>query len=98
MAASQLLPSCNSPSPVRTKVRHDAPSNLAASAVPTATGKPCPNGPVFVSTPGTLVQLGWPLRRESGCAKVSSSSGEKKPASARVVYNAPDRDRFILSK
>ncbi len=35
--------------------------------MPTATGKPWPSGPVLVSTPGTLLRSGWPLRRESGC-------------------------------
>ena len=64
MSASQLEPSCSSPSPVSTKVRRGEPSSFAAIAVPTATGRPWPSGPVFVSTPGTLLRSGWPLSGE----------------------------------
>ena len=59
--------------------------SLAASAQPTATGKPCPSGPVLVSTPGTLVRLGWPLSGDSGWANVSSVDGGKKPQCASVA-------------
>ncbi len=38
--------------------------------------RPWPSGPVLVSTPGTLLQLGWPFRRELGCRKVEISSSE----------------------
>ena len=54
IAASQLLPSCSSPSPSTTNVRRGEPCSCAASAQPTATGKPWPSGPVLVSTPGHL--------------------------------------------
>ena len=61
MAASHIEPSCSSPSPVSTKVRRSAPSIWPEMAMPTATGKPWPSGPVLVSTPGTLLRSGWPL-------------------------------------
>ncbi len=85
MAASQLLPSCSSPSPSTTKVRRSEACSRAASAMPTATANPCPSGPVLVSTPGTLVRFGWPLSADSGAAKVSSSRRAKKPQCASVV-------------
>ncbi len=58
MMASQLLPSWSSPSPVRTNVRQSARSIFAASAMPTPIGSPWPSGPVFASTPGTLLAVG----------------------------------------
>ena len=57
MIASQLLPSCSSPSPVSTNVRQEASSSFAATAMPTAIGRPCPSGPVLASTPGDLVAI-----------------------------------------
>ena len=56
--ASQLLPSCSSPSPVSTNVRRGDPSSLAEMAWPTAIGRPCPSGPVLASTPGDLGAVG----------------------------------------
>ena len=85
IAASQMLPSWSSPSPVSTYVRLVEASMRAARAMPTATGRPCPSGPVFVSTPGTLLRSGWPFNRDSGAMKVLSSAAAKNPASASVA-------------
>jgi len=60
-------------------VRRADPCSFAASAQPTATGKPCPSGPVLVSTPGTFVRLGWPFSADRGWANDSSSASGKKP-------------------
>ena len=90
IAASQLLPSCSSPSPVSTNVRQARRSILAASAAPTAIGRPCPSGPVFASTPGTLLRSGCPFSSDSGCMYVDSTRLGKKPASASVAYSAAD--------
>jgi hypothetical protein len=79
-----LLPSCISPSPRTTTVRQALPSSWAASAAPVATGKPCPSGPLFVSTPGTFTRFGWPLSADSGAMNVFSSLRGKKPQYASV--------------
>ena len=85
ITASQLQPSCSSPSPTTTNVRRRDPSSLAAKAVPTAIGRPWPSGPVLASTPGDFVRSGWPLSWESGCMKVASSSGEEAGVGQRGV-------------
>src|SRR5699024_8858135 len=64
ISASQLLPSCSSPSPQTTYTRESCPSRRTPIASPTATGSPCPSGPVLVSTPGTLVRSGCPFSAE----------------------------------
>ena len=33
---------------------------FSAKAIPTALAKPCPKGPVVVSTPGVTFTSGWP--------------------------------------
>ena len=69
-----------------TNVRQDAPWILAASAHPTATGKPCPSGPVLVSTPGTFLRSGCPLSIDSGAMKeLSSFAGEEAAVRQRRV-------------
>ncbi|CAM5704556.1 hypothetical protein SVIOM74S_00527 [Streptomyces violarus] len=70
-------------------MRRLEPSSLAATAIPTATGNPCPSGPVLVSTPGTFRRLGWPLSGDSGSMNVVSSASGKKPACARAEYRMP---------
>ena len=76
--ASQLEPSCSSPSPTTTKVRRADSSSLPAKAVPTAIGRPWPErsgagldrrdlGPGRVA-----VEL-----RHAACMNVASSSGRK---------------------
>ena len=51
ITASQIGPSCNSPSPVNA-IRIESRRQLAANAKPCATPKPCPMGPVAIATPG----------------------------------------------
>ena len=48
-------------------------------------GKPWPNGPVLVSTPGTLVRFGCPFSGDNGPAKSASAASGKKPAAASVT-------------
>ena len=89
--ASQLLPSCSSPSPVSTYVRRGETSSLAEIAWPTAIGRPWPSGPVLASTPGTLLRFGWPLSRDSGLRNVASSStGQEAEGRERRVERAGD--------
>ena len=77
-------PSCCPPAARRRRARRTcgrpSPRSLAASAQPTATGKPWPSGPVLVSTPGHLGPVGVAVeRRQRLRMKVSSSLGGKKP-------------------
>ena len=56
-----------------------------ACALYVATGSPCPRGPVLVSTPGTLLQFGWPFSRECGFRKVEISSSGINPRLASAT-------------
>ena len=85
MSASQLEPSCISPSPRTTKVRRGEPSSFAAMAIPTAMGSPWPSGPVLASTAAILVLAGCPLSIDSGFMKVARSAVGMNPATASVV-------------
>jgi len=87
MAASQLLPSCSSPSPVITYTRQGA-LDLARQGCPHRHWKPCPRAGVGLD-PGHFVPVGVAFNLESGWANVSSSATGKKPRRASAVYNAP---------
>ncbi len=72
--------------------QHKRPPGLAriraASAHPTAIGSPCPSGPVFASTPGTLLRSGCPFNAESGSMKLRNCASGKNPRSASTEYSA----------
>ena len=86
-AASDATPSIRSPSLAITQVRwsttsspgrlNRAASMRSASAMPTAFAKPCPRGPVVVSTPGVRWLSGWPGVRLPHWRNAFKSSSER---------------------
>ena len=85
MIASQLEPSCSSPSPTRTNVRRGEPSSLAAIAVPTADRQPVPERAGVGLHARHLVAVRVAVeRRPVGHVGVQQASGMK-PAAASVV-------------
>src|SRR5260221_2987457 len=77
--ASCEIPSIKQPSPTDTYVRwstiskpgrlNSAARMRSAIAIPTEFAKPCPKGPVVVSTPGVSLCSGWPGGFECSCRK-----------------------------
>lgn len=55
MAASQICPSCNSPSPCNEKTNPLSLFNFFAKAAPIATLNPWPKEPLAILTPGKLL-------------------------------------------
>ena len=80
------MPSIRSPSEQMNQVRWStisAPGRLkrarsiaSATAKPTELPKPCPSGPVVISTPGVSPRSGWPGVSEPSRRKRLSSSSE----------------------
>src|SRR5574341_760312 len=87
-AASHTDPSTDSPSPISTYTRAvDRSSRLAASAMPTPAGSPCPNEPVATSTNGRR-GVGWPSRSDPNVRNLRSSALSNSPASAHAAYKS----------
>ena len=61
-AASQTVPSCDSPSPINVNTLFIFFLILCPSATPIEKDNPCPKLPVEASTPATLVTSGCPPR------------------------------------
>ena len=77
IAASQLLPSCISPSPRTTNVRQGGPSQWAASAQPTRDREAVPERPGVGLHPGHLVPVRVPVERRQRGHEVSELRGVK---------------------
>ena len=86
-ATSCEMPSIRQPSPRNTQVRwstiskpsrlNRCASSFSARAKPTALARPCPSGPVVVSTPGVMKFSGWPGVFESSWRNAFRSSMER---------------------
>ena len=77
MAASQMLPSPHSPSPIRQTVFHGLLSCRAPSARPTAMERPWPRLPAEASQPMTLLESGCMAKGEPKWLKVLRVSSGK---------------------
>jgi hypothetical protein len=62
IAASQTLPSCCSPSPIRQYTRRSCPASRIPSAAPTEIPRPWPSEPLETSTPFVFSRCGWPWK------------------------------------
>ena len=83
--ASQMLPSAISESPHSTQTRYGSRSRrLAASATPTAMGRPWPSDPVATSTHGRT-GVGCPSMRLPNFRKVSISWSLIAPAALNIA-------------
>src|SRR5919204_62225 len=76
MAASQVAPSCSSPSERRLKTRASRPSRRRPSAMPTACERPWPSEPPVISKPGVASPTYGPLGKNQSVAFDEMFSGE----------------------
>src|SRR5690349_7540743 len=84
-AASQICPSCNSPSPCKEKTKLFSPFLFLVHAAPMATDMPCPKEPEDMRTPGKpSCVVGCPCKRELSLRKVFNSSTGKYPLLAKT--------------
>src|SRR5579872_5301815 len=98
MAASQIWPSCSSPSPTRQYTRAGTRLSRTPSAIPLATDNPCPSGPPDVSMPGRSTCEGCPCRRDPIRRNVRSSAGGKYPVRASAEYRPAHKCPLLRTK